>query len=101
MEHDHILAAAIERKVRIRAVYNKGHVILAPHILYKRHDELYVDAVTIERDGAAPREAKLGTFKLDGLNDPRLDNYRVRPFPTFRSSDPKYAGGTLASVGAS
>ncbi|PXA85818.1 hypothetical protein DMC47_36520 [Nostoc sp. 3335mG] len=98
MANEHILAAAIERQVRIRAVYNKGHVILAPHILYKRHDELYVDAVTIERDGTAPREVKLGTFKVDGLNDPRLDNGRFRPFPAFRSSDPKYSGGTLASV---
>lgn len=98
MEQEHILAAAIERQVRISAIYNKGRVILAPHILYKRHDELYIDAVTIERDGAAPREAKLGTFKVDGLNDPRLDNYRFRPFPAFRSSDPKYAGGTVASV---
>jgi len=98
MEHEHILAAAIERLVRISAIYNKGHVILAPHILYKRHDELYVDAVTIERDGAAPREAKLGTFKVDGLTDPRLDNYRFRPFPAFRPADPKYAGGTVASV---
>ncbi|MBA2935738.1 hypothetical protein HZF05_16775 [Sphingomonas sp. CGMCC 1.13654] len=98
MDAEHILAAAIERKVRIRAVYNKGRVILAPHILYTRHDELYLDAVTVERDGAAPRETKLGTFKVQGLNDPRLDNYRFRPFAAFRPSDPKYAGATLATV---
>jgi len=98
MDAEHILAAAIERKVRITAVYNKGRVILAPHILYTRHDELYLDAVTVERDGAAPREPRLGTFKVQGLNDPRLDNYRFNPLATFRPSDPKYAGATLIAV---
>ncbi|WP_454885059.1 hypothetical protein [Sphingomonas oryzagri] len=99
MESEHILVAAITRQLRISAVYNKGRVILAPHILYKRHDELYVDAVTVERDGAAPRETKLGTFKLQGLNDPRLDNHLFEPFVAFRPSDPKYIGTTLAAVG--
>jgi hypothetical protein len=98
MDAEHILATAIERKVRITAFYNKGRVILAPHILYTRHDELYLDAVTVERDGSPPRETKLGTFKVQGLNDPRLDNYRFKPFAAFRRSDPKYAGATLVAV---
>lgn len=98
MEAEHILAAAIERKLRVTAVYNKGRVVLAPHILYTRHDELYLDAVTVERDGAAPREMKLGTFKVQGLKDPCLDNYRFRPFSTFQPSDPKYAGATVIAV---
>src|SRR6201996_6162860 len=98
METNRVYFEAIALRKCIRATYNRMVVTLAPHILYKRHDELYIDAVTIERDGAAPREAKLGTFKVDGLNDPRLDNYRFRPFPAFRSSDPKYAGATVASV---
>ena len=87
MDAEHILAAAIDRRVRITAVYNKKMVILAPHILYTRHDELYLDAVTVERDGTAPRDTKLGTFKVQGLNDPRLDNYRFKPFASFRPSD--------------
>src|SRR3546814_13379799 len=54
------------------ATYNKMVVKLAPHILYTRHDEMFIDAVTIERDGRPPRELKLGTFKLAGLNDVSL-----------------------------
>lgn len=38
--------------------------------------------------------------EADGMDDARLDKYRFRPFPAFRSSGPKYAGGTLASVKA-
>jgi hypothetical protein len=99
MGAEHIITEAITRQRRIIAVYNKGCVLLAPHILYKRHDELYVDAVTIERDGAAPRETKLGTFKLDGLIDPRLDSYRFKPFFGFHAADAKYVGTTIAAVG--
>ena len=58
---------AIALKKCVAATYNHSAVTLAPHILYTRHDELYVDAVTLERDGRPPRERKLGTFKLTGL----------------------------------
>ena len=57
---------AIARERCIEATYNRVEVRLAPHILYTRHGELYVDAVTILRDGKPPREVKLGSFKLAG-----------------------------------
>lgn len=98
MEPERIFVEAIARQLRVSATYNKGRVVLAPHILYKRHDELYIDAMTIERDGAAPKEARLGTFKVQGLGDLRLENYRFRPSAMFRSSDLKYAGSTLLAV---
>jgi hypothetical protein len=98
MEPANIFVEAIARQLRVTAVYNKGRVVLAPHILYKRHDELYIDAVTIERDGAAPREVKLGTFKVQGLVEPQLGSYRFKPFAAFRPSDPKYDGVTLLAV---
>jgi len=61
---------------------------------------MYLDAVTIKREGTAARETKLGTFKVQGLNVPRLGNHRSRPFAAFRPSDAKYAGATLIAVQA-
>lgn len=66
---EQILEFAIERSLMVSTAYNRGRSILAPHSLFTRHDELYLRAVTVERDGRAPREAKLGTFKLIGLSD--------------------------------
>lgn len=93
-----ILLEAIARNLCVEAVYNKVRMILAPHILYTRHDELFVDAVALEKDGRAPRELKLGTFKLAGLNDATLTK---RPFARealFDPDDGKYAGVTLFAV---
>ncbi len=42
---------AIVRQMTVTATYNKGAVTIAPHILYTRHGEIYVDATTVERDG--------------------------------------------------
>ena len=64
-----ILEFAIERSLMVSTAYNRGRAILAPHSLSVRHDELYLRAVTVERDGRPPREARLGTFKLIGLGD--------------------------------
>ena len=60
---------AIALQKCLKATYNKMVVTLAPHILYTRHDEMFMDAVTTDRDGHPPRELKLGTFKLAGLSD--------------------------------
>lgn len=92
------LLEAIALRKCITARYNRGTVTLAPHILYTRHDELFIDAVTVERDGQPPREAKLGTFKLAGLTELALDE---KPFEIFREFDiaaPRYAGATLFAV---
>lgn len=91
-----ILLEAIALRTCVRAVYNGGAVTLAPHILYQRHDDLFVDAVTIERDNQAPREVKIGTFKLAGLHDLELAG---RPFALERSfdpGDPRYATALFA-----
>ena len=66
---EQILEFAIDRSLMVSSAYNRGRSILAPHSLFEKHDELYLRAVTVERDGRAPREAKLGTFKLIGLGD--------------------------------
>lgn len=89
---------AIALRKCVAATYNRMAVTLAPHILYTRHDELYVDAVTLERDGRPPREKKLGTFKLTGLRELEVAGHPFQPDPVFDPEDPKYRGVTLFAV---
>ena len=91
---------AIALQKCLLVTYNKMVVTLAPHILYTRHDELYVDAVTVERDGKPPREIKLGTFKLTGLSDVSLVERSFLPMRIFDAKAEKYAGTTLLAVEA-
>ena len=90
-----IFRDAITRRTCVGTVYNKAEVKLAPHILYSRHGDLFIDAVVVERDGKKPREIKLGTFKLAGLGEAIATKRLFVPLPAFDSSAPKYAGYAL------
>lgn len=89
---------AIVKRQCVAAIYNRGEVTLAPHMIYTRHEEVYVDAVTVERDGKPPKEEKLGTFKLAGLVSLRLTPRRFAPSGLFAPNDPKYRDVTLMAV---
>ncbi len=91
---------AIVKKLAIAATYNRGEVVLAPHILYTKHGEIYLDAITIERDGKPPKEAKLGAFKLAGLSPLRLTARRFTRNDLFHPHDPRYGDATLMAVTA-
>lgn len=93
-----LIIEAIARQVCVSATYNRTRVLLAPHILYTRHGALFVDAVTLERDGQPPREPKLGSFKIDGLGAVALDD---RPFSISTLFEPRterYEGTALFAV---
>ncbi|WP_082545533.1 MULTISPECIES: hypothetical protein [unclassified Sphingomonas] len=93
-----IIAQAIRRKLAITAVYNRTGMTIAPHILYTKHDDLFIDGVVTLRDGKVPAELKLGTFKLAGLGNVSLtvDAFTVQPF--YDAADAKYDGVTIAKV---
>lgn len=93
-----VVFEAIVKQLAIAATYNRGEVTLAPHILYTRHGEIYLDAVTLERDGKPPKEEKLGTFKLAGLQPLRLTARRFTPSALFQPADEKYAGVALMAI---
>lgn len=94
----HILRTAMAMKVCVAAVYNRTSMRMAPHILYTRHDEPFVDGVVLERDGNPPRELKLGSFKLAGLSDVRLTAIPFTPMALFDMATPRYAGTTLHTI---
>ena len=95
-----IIGEAIARKTCIAATYNKTAVRLAPHIIYTKHDDMFIDAVVVEREGKPPKELKLGTFKLAGLSGIMLTGPSFVPQPVFDARNPKYVGSTLYVVKA-
>lgn len=88
----------IVRRLCVRAVYNRSVVVLAPHILYTRHDELHLDACAVERDGKPPREIKLGTYRLSGLGEIGIVDRPFVPVDVFDPTDQRYEGVTLMMV---
>ena len=93
-----LVLEAIALRKCLDAVYNNGTVRLAPHILFSRHEELYLAAVTVSRDGQPPREAKLGTFKLVGLRDLSLADETFSPFAGFDPLAPDLGGTCLFAL---
>ncbi|NKJ44686.1 MULTISPECIES: WYL domain-containing protein [unclassified Novosphingobium] len=94
----HMLGFAIANKLCVRAVYNRGDVTLAPHALFERHGAPHVDAVVRERDGVAPVEEKLGTFRLSGLRDVVLTSEPASVFAGFDPADERYSEKLLAAI---
>ncbi len=93
-----VVFEAIARRMCVDAVYNRMMMRLSPHILYTRHDDLFVDAVTVSRDGQPPRELKIGTFKLSGLRDMVVTEVPFVPQRIFDPSDARYRDVTLFAV---
>ncbi|MDB5685151.1 MAG: hypothetical protein JWM75_2849 [Sphingomonas bacterium] len=93
-----VILEAIARDLCIRAVYNKSVATLAPHIVYTRHGELFVDALTVERDGKKPREEKLGSYKLAGLSEVEVVERPLTRFRDFNPRDPRYEGVTIFAL---
>lgn len=93
-----IVFEAIVKQQAIAATYNRGTVTLAPHVLYTKHGEIYLDALTLERDGQPPKEAKIGAFKLAGLSALRITPRRFKPSELYMPGEARYAGVTLLAV---
>jgi hypothetical protein len=93
-----IILEGIVRQRCITATYNRAAIVVAPHVLYTRHGELYVDAVTVSRNMVMAREVKLGTYKLSGLSAVRLTGREFEASDLFDIEAEKYAGAVLMAV---
>ena len=100
MTPNQLLLEAIALKKCVTATYNNVQMTLAPHILYSKHDALFIDAVALERNGLPPKEKKLGAFHLAGLKDLALAERHFVEEPLFDATAAKYEGVTLFAVGA-
>jgi len=93
-----LLFEAIVRHKCVSMTYNRTRMILAPHILYTRHDQVYLDAVVVSKEGFLPREEKVGVFKLDGLKDLTLLERDFERNALFDPTLEKYQGVTLIQI---
>ncbi len=93
-----IIRFALMQRICLSVRYNNMDMVLAPHMLWTRHGDLHVDAVTVERAGSAPKVFKIGTFKLAGLGNVALTSRTFVPQPDFNPSDAKYAEAPIGSV---
>lgn len=100
MSANQLLLEAIALNKCVTATYNNVAMTLAPHILYSKHDALFIDAVALEKNGAPPKEKKLGAFHLAGLRGLELAERHFVPEPLFNPAAEKYEGVTLFAVGA-
>lgn len=93
-----LILQAIATKHCIDVTYNRTRMKLAPHVLYTRHGDLFIDAVAVEREGTEPRELKLGTFKLIGLQIAGITDRTFERFADFDANDGKYFETTPFAV---
>jgi hypothetical protein len=99
MDNSSILEAIALRRC-LTAQYNKLALVLAPHVLYKRNDSYFIDAITITRDGDEPREPKVGSYNLAGLSELGVLDETFDVHPLFNRMDPKYRDNTLFMIDA-
>ncbi|MCW2336135.1 hypothetical protein M2337_000368 [Sphingobium sp. B2D3A] len=99
MDNSRIFEAIALRRC-LSARYNKLALVLAPHVLYKRNDSYFIDAITITRDGAEPREPKVGSYNLAGLSELDVLETTFDVHPLFDRMDPKYRENTLFMIDA-
>jgi len=97
-DQNRIILEAIARQLCIAAVYNRTRVMLAPQILYTRHGELFIDAVTVRKNGLGVADPKLGTFKCGGLRQLALTGRGFQRFSGFDANSDKYQETTLLAV---
>lgn len=93
-----LIRTALRTRSCVEATYNKQKILLAPHALYTRHGEPYVDGVVLQRDGQPPRELKLGAFKVDGLHALGLSPVPFQPEPVFDPADARYGEDAVLIV---
>ena len=98
MTDSKLILEAIALKRCIEVTYNRMRMKLAPHVLYSRHGDLFLDAVAVEREGRVPGEVKLGTFKLAGLTTAQIVARSFQPLPGFDPSDRRYCETTPFAV---
>lgn len=92
------LMQAIVTRRCVTATYNREPVLLAPHVLFTKHDALHIGAVTLERSGQPPKEPRLGVFKLDGLGGLALTDRSFFVSDLWQPSDDRFLAGALLAV---
>ncbi|WBO24499.1 hypothetical protein [Sphingomonas abietis] len=95
-----LIEQAIAHHLCVRWSYNRTMMRAAPQILYRKKGGVYLDAIVIERGGAAPAETKLGSFKLTGLTHLVITTEAFTPDASIDIGDARYSEGVIARATA-
>jgi hypothetical protein len=87
------LRQAITHHLCVRWTYNKVPMQAAPMILYRKHGDLHVDALVLEKHGEPSSEVKLAAFKLAGLSNVAVTMEPISDPAVPDRNDPRYAEG--------
>ncbi|TYC89322.1 WYL domain-containing protein [Novosphingobium sp. BW1] len=94
------LIEAIALRRHIRAEYNGTEMLLAPHRLFSRHDELFLSAFNPNKNWRSEEERRLGHFKLDGLSNLLVTEEMFEPLPDFDPAPPRETDEEVFTVTA-
>ncbi|MBH0111693.1 hypothetical protein I5E68_01845 [Novosphingobium sp. YJ-S2-02] len=94
------LIEAIALKRLVLAQYNGAEMLLAPHRLFSRHDELFVSAFNPRKNWRSEEERRLGHFKLDGLSEVTITEDVFEPLPNFDEAPPRETDREVFAVTA-
>lgn len=97
---ERILIEAIALKRHVLVEYNGAELLLAPHQLFSRHDELFVSAFNPRKNWRSEEEFRLGHFKLDGLSNVRVTEDSFDPLPDFDAIPPRETDLQVFAVSA-
>ncbi|AMK23184.1 hypothetical protein GG804_02300 [Sphingomonas histidinilytica] len=95
---ENVFAHAIANHLCVRVTHNRGLMILAPHVVFTRGGERFVDAVVIERNGERPAEPKLDMLKFSSLKGPVITSEPFFPFQDYDAGDDRYAEKIIARI---
>lgn len=84
-----IIMEAIARRTAFAARYNGTVIRLAPHLLFERHDDLFVSALNMDKTWRSDEAPRLGQFKLAGLGDVALIDETFEPIEGFDQTAPR------------
>jgi len=86
---ERLVIEAIARKLALSASYNGNQMRLAPHLLFRRHGALFVNALNLDKAWRSEEEKRLGAFKLDGLRDIAVTDEGFEPLAGFEPAPPR------------
>ena len=89
---------AIARRRKVEAAYNATRVVLAPHLLFERHGDLFVSAVNLSKHRREDGEQRLGQFKLAGLVAATILDDGFEQASTYRPVAPRVDDKVLLTI---
>lgn len=84
-----LVIEAIALKRAITAEYNGAEMLLAPHLLFSRHEDLFLSALNLRKTWRSEEEKRLGAFKLDGLSKIAVTDEPFEPLSGFQPVPPR------------